>query len=63
MIFKFSKFVIGVTLSLILFFSVSSVCWAESKLGFVRVNEVIRKADIYKKAEDKLKKEFASREI
>tara|TARA_E500000178_G_scaffold356715_1_gene437825 strand:- start:13583 stop:14101 length:519 start_codon:yes stop_codon:yes gene_type:complete len=62
MIFKFSKFVIGVTLSLILFFSVSSVCWAESKLGFVRVNEVIRKADIYKKAEDKLKKEFASRD-
>jgi outer membrane protein len=36
--------------------------FAESKLGFVKVDEVIRKAEISKLAEDKLKKEFAPRD-
>ena len=33
--------------------------FAQTKLGYVKVDEVIRKANIAKQAEDRLKKEFA----
>ena len=36
--------------------------FAQTKLGYVKVDEVIRKADIAKQAEDRLKKEFAPRD-
>ena len=42
--------------------TLSSTLFAETKLGFVKVDEVIRKANIAKQAEDKLKKEFAPRD-
>ena len=35
---------------------------AQTKLGYVKVDEVIRKANIAKQAEDRLKKEFAPRD-
>ena len=35
---------------------------AQTKLGYVKVDEVIRKANIAKEAEDRLKKEFAPRD-
>ena len=41
---------------------VSPLVIAETKLGYVKVDEVIRKANIAKQAEDKLKKEFAPRD-
>ena len=62
MIVRSSKVIRATLFSILLLLFFSSVSLAESKLGFVRVNEVIRKANIYKKAEDKLKKEFASRD-
>ena len=36
--------------------------FAQTKLGYVKVDEVIRKANIAKQAEDRLKKEFAPRD-
>ncbi len=42
--------------------AVSPSVFAETKLGFVKVDEVIRKANIAKQAEDKLKREFAPRD-
>ena len=40
----------------------SSNLFAQTKLGYVKVDEVIRKANIAKQAEDRLKKEFAPRD-
>ena len=36
--------------------------FGQTKLGYVKVDEVIRKANIAKQAEDRLKKEFAPRD-
>ena len=54
---NFSRF-----LFLIFFLSFTYSIYAQSKIGFVKVDEVIRKAEISKLAEDKLKKEFAPRD-
>ena len=41
---------------------VSPNLFAQTKLGYVKVDEVIRKANIAKQAEDRLKQEFAPRD-
>ena len=41
---------------------ISPNLFAQTKLGYVKVDEVIRKANIAKQAEDRLKKEFAPRD-
>ena len=47
---------------LLQFVIVSPHLFAQTKLGYVKVDEVIRKANIAKQAEDRLKKEFAPRD-
>jgi len=41
---------------------ISPNLFAQTKLGYVKVDEVIRKVNIAKQAEDRLKKEFAPRD-
>ena len=49
-------------ISLCILVLVSAPAFSQPKLGYVKVDEVIRKANIAKNAEDKLKKEFAPRD-
>ena len=49
-------------ISLSILVLVSVPAYSQPKLGYVKVDEVIRKANIAKNAEDKLKKEFAPRD-
>ena len=49
-------------ISLCILVLISVPAFSQPKLGYVKVDEVIRKANIAKNAEDKLKKEFAPRD-
>ena len=56
---------ISFSLKLLVLFQIviiSPNLFAQTKLGYVKVDEVIRKANIAKQAEDRLKKEFAPRD-
>ena len=61
MMFGFTKKIIRNLILVYLVIATPGV-FADTKLGYVKVDEVIRKANIAKQAEDKLKKEFAPRD-
>ena len=57
--------IISISLKLVVLLQlviISPNLFAQTKLGYVKVDEVIRKANIAKQAEDRLKKEFAPRD-